>query len=230
MATPRLCPMGSADAPDRGNLMERDEDGGYLIDMEGVNSGATEGTSGPLAILTDMSVYSLCVNVDVTGPETNANRIPETDFMGTVMITPAGEAVRPSDAYVAATGVIGRIKRNGASVEIPYLTTAEKHNNRLIVVNRGSLPAAITDIAFTTEDGTEVELMDDVQALMDAGMLAVPPKSTWVATMKETLNITGGTKRVSATLSFAATKGNISVATTLLNHDGSTDTVVYMVD
>ena len=50
------------------------------------------------------------------------------------------------------------------------------------------------------------------------------------ATMKKTLNITGGTKSVSATLSFAATMDNISVVTTLLNRDGSTDTVVYGVD
>ena len=226
-----MCPKGSADAPDRGNLMERDEDGGYLIDMEGVNSGATEGTSGPLAILSGMAVYSLCVNVDVTGPETNASKIPATEFTGTVMITPAGEAVRASDAYVGATGVIGKIIRNGASVEIPYLTTSEKHNQRLIVVNRGTRAAAITDITFTSEDGTEVELMGPVQAAMDAGLLEVPAKSSWVARMDETISITGDSRRVAASLAFAAQKEDVSVATTQVNvSDGSTDTVVYMID
>ena len=226
-----MCPMGSADAPDRGTLMERDEDGGYLIDMEGVNSGATEGTSGPLAVLSDMMVYSLCVNVDVTGPETNASKIPATEFTGTVMITPAGEAVRATDAYEAATGVIGKIVRNGASVEIPYLTTSEKHNQRLIVVNRGSRAAAITDITFTSEDGTEVELMGPVQAAVDAGLLEVPAKSSWVARMDETISITGDSRRVAASLAFAAQTGDISVATTQVNvSDGSTDTVVYEID
>ena len=226
-----MCPKGSADAPDRGTLMERDEDGGFLIDMEGVNSGATEGTSGPLAVLDGMMVHSLCVNVDVTGPETNASRIPETEFTGTVMITPAGAAVRPSDAYVGATGVIGKIVRNGASVEIPYLTTSEKHNQRLIVVNRGSRAAAITDITFTSEDGTDVELMGSVQAAIDAGMLAVPAKSSWVARMDETISITGDSRRVAASVAFAAQTGDISVATTQVNlEDGSTDTVLYTVD
>ena len=224
------CPEGMADAPDQGNLMMRDEDADLLIDEEGVNSGATEGTSGPLPILTGMEVYTLCVNVDVMGPESNSSPIPATEFTGTVMITPAGAAVRASDAYMAAEGVIGKIVRNGASVEIPYLTTSEKHNQRLIVVNRGTRPAAITDITFTTEDGTEVELMDTVQAAMDAGLLAVPAKSSWVARMDKTINITGDSRRVAASVAFAATVGNISVATTQINvSDGSTDTVVYEV-
>ena len=117
------------------------------------------------------------------------------------------------------------------SVDIPYLTTSDKHNQRLIVVNRGSRPAAITSIQFTTEDGTEVELMDDVQAAMDAGMLAVPAGETWVARMDETISITGDSRRVAASIAFAATSGALSVATTQINlEDGSTDTVVYTVN
>lgn len=90
---------------------------------------------------------------------------------------------------------------------------------------------AITTITFTTEDGTDVELMDTVQAAMDAGLLAVPGMSSWVARMDETISITGDSRRVAASIAFAGTAGHLSVATTQVNvSDGSTDTVVYDVE
>ena len=131
----------------------------------------------------------------------------------------------------AASGTIGTITRDGASVEIPYLTTSEKHNQRIIVVNRGMSPVPITSIVFTAEAGTEVELMDTVQAAMDNGLLVVPGQSTWVARMDETVSITGDSRRTAASINFFGVKSNLSVATTQVNYsDDSTDTVVYALD
>ena len=134
---------------------------------------------------------------------------------------------------MAGEGDLASIERNGASVDIPYLTTSEKHNQRLIIVNRGTNPVAITSITFTSEDGVDVELSPTAQAAMDAGLLVVPAQSSWVGRMDETIVFTkeDGPRRTAASIAFAATPGNLSVATTQVNvSDGSTDTVIYEVD
>ena len=234
--TTDACPgSGATEAnPDRGTLM--DDDGDLLVGEEGEAATATlgsqafslgmVGTTAPTAPAAGSHhVYALCVNVDVLGKETNSTRIPEETYIGTVSITGPDAG---ADPQMAATGPIGLIRRNGASVEIPYLTTSEKHNQRLIIVNRGNRDVAIASIQFTTEEGTDVELMPAVQAAMDAGLLEIPAMSSWVARMDETISITGGSRRVAASLGFAGTADALSVATTQINvSDGSTDTVVY---
>ena len=217
------CDPAVEDAVDQGDLV--DEDGMPLISEDGeLPSGVDAANFGNQ----DPDVYLLCVNVDVNGPGTNMNPIPEGDYSATAYIR--ATATAPAQ-MVGEEGDLVSIDRNGASVDIAYLTTSEKHNQRLIIVNRGSRDVAITSIQFTTEAGTDVELMDTVQAAMDAGLLVVPAMSSWVARMDETIEITGGSRRVAASLGFAATPGALSVATTQVNvSDGSTDTVVYTVD
>ena len=174
-------------------------------------------------------MYALCINIEPAGPMTSMNAIPEGGYTATVSVRTPG--AHESEAVEAASGTIGTITRDGASVEIPYLTTSEKHNQRIIIVNRGSSPVPITSIDFTAEGGTEVELMDTVQAAIDAGQLSVPAGESWVARMDETVSITGDSRRTAATINFFGVSGNLSVATTQVNlEDGSTDTVVYMVD
>ena len=224
----RMTLEGSAGCPpqaagiDRGSLV--DGDGNMLVGEEGeLPSGVDSANTGALA----EGLYVLCVNVDVMGPGTNMMSIAEGAYMATAHIK-RDNGVNTPVQMVGEEAAVGAIRHNGAKVNIPYLTTSEKHNQRVIVVNRGMRPVAITDITFTSEDGTEVELMAPVQAAMDAGLLAVPPMSSWVARMDETISITGDSRRVAARLSFAATMGAISVATTQVNvSDGSTDTVVY---
>ena len=215
------CDGGAADTVDRGDLVGADNM--PLIGEEGeLPSGVEAAGTGPRA----PDVYLLCLNVDVTGVASNMMAIPEGDYSATAYIDGDGSPATPEQ--MVGEGMLASIDRDGASVEIPYLTTSEKHNQRLIIVNRGTRPAAITNIDFTTEDGTEVELMDTVQAAMDAGLLVVPAQSSWVARMDRTISITGDSRRVAASVAFAATGGHLSVATTQINvSDGSTDTVVY---
>ena len=212
---------------DRGDL--KGADGMLLISEDGDQpsglNGATTGNLGPNS--TTLPARLLCVNVDVMGPGTNASPIEEGPYSATAFTKTSAAA----DAVMVGEGDLASISHNGASVQIPYLTTSEKHNQRLIVVNRSSRPAGITSIRFTSEDGTEVELVDDVQTALDAGLLMVPAGETWVASMNKTLNITGESRRVSASIAFAATAASLSVATTHVNlSDGSTDTVVYDVN
>ena len=224
-------PAGTCDgvtadnAPDRGNLV--DAEGMPLIGKDGERpSGVASASTGDKA----PGIYVVCLNVDVMGPETNMYAIPEGDYTATAHFKTGRNPLERAQ-MAGMEGKLASIERNGASVEIPYLTTSDKHNQRVIVVNRGTRPVAITAITFTSEDGTDVELSDTAQAAMDAGQLVVPGNSTWVARMDETLNITGDSRRTAATIAFAATSGALSVATTQVNlEDGSTDTVVYTID
>ena len=216
------CDGGMEDTVDRGTLVAG-MPAMQLIGEEGeLPSGADSAGTGDLA----PGIHLLCLNVDVTGLMSNMSAIPEGGYSATAHYKGTATAL----AQMAGEGMLASIDRDGAEVHIPYLTTYDKHNQRLIIVNRGTRAAAITSFQFTTEDGTEVELTPTVQRAMDAGLLAVPGNSTFVARMDETLNITGNSRRVSASLSFAATVGALSVATTQVNFsDGSTDTVVYEV-
>ena len=215
------CPTGPAAADDD----PTNDDMGTLMNPDDPEAAVT--TVGTESLGAGM--YGLCVNVDTSGPMTNSVAIPEGEYTATVSVLSPG--AHASEAVEAASGTIGTISRDGASVDIPYLTTSEKHNQRLIIVNRSTSDVAITNIQFTTEDGTEVELMGPVQAAMDAGLLAVPAMSSWVARMDETISISGNSRRVAASIAFAATRGALSVATTQVNiSDGSTDTVVYTVN
>ena len=214
---------------------EGEVDQGNLIDAEGMELIGEEGErpSGVVAASTRAltpGVKLLCLNVDVMGPETNMYPIPESDYTATAHFKTGTNALEASQ-MAGMERSLSSIERNGASVEIPYLTTSEKHNQRLIVVNRGTAPVAITSITFTSEAGTDVELTDTAQTALDNGLMVVPGQSTHVVTMKDTIEIEGDSRRTAATIAFAATEGALSVATTQVNvSDGSTDTVVYDVD
>ena len=218
------CPGGAADRIDQGDLV--DSQGDLLIDKDGVLPSGVESAS---TMLLDPDKWLLCVNVDVTGPMSNMARIPEGDYRAVAYLDNDGASATQRPREVT-DGPLASIERNGASVAIPYLTTSEKHNQRLIIVNRGSRSAVITDFDITTEDGTEYELTDTVQAAIDAGLFAVPAMSSLTRPVRELIEITGNSRRVAAALSFAATGRHLSVATTQVNlGDSSTDTVVYEV-
>ena len=173
--------------------------------------------------------YQLCVEVDLGGPMSNTMTIPAGEYTATVYTQNTGDS---RDNMMQSEGTIGAISRNGASVNIAYLTTSDKHNQRLIIVNRGSRPISITDISFQTEGGTEADLSDAAKAAAAVpGLNMIMPGETAVHRVAQMLSITGDSRRTAATLAFNGVAGQISVATTQVNlSDSSTDTVVWPVD
>ena len=166
----------------------------------------------------------LCVQVDRMGAGSNRSPIPATTYMGTVTMG-TGEK-----AMTLAEGTIGEIKRNGTTVQVAYLTKSEKYNQRLIIVNRGPVPARFDIGGFTPEVGsdTTVELSAAAQAARDAGLNVIPAGGQVVLRVADLLSFTGDMRRTGATISINADVRNIQVATTQVNlEDGSTDTVVY---
>ena len=214
------CPAnGSAESPNPGNLRDST---GKLLTAEGANL-----ESGSVGRLAAGVRHDLCVDVDAAGPESNATPIPVGVYNATVWaLTPADL----DDPEPIGNGVIGRIGRNGASVHIPYLTTSEKHNQRVIVVNRGPRPISIVDFDFQTEDGTMVELTDAAMAAQEAGA-TIGPGEAMVRRVSDMIDISGMSRRAAVTMSFNGLPHNISVATTQVNlEDSSTDTVSWMVE
>ena len=133
LTDPASCPAtGTAGSPAMGNLMAS-EDGPASMRMLTGQDGGT---------------YHLCVQVDVAGPGTNSTPIPAGNYNATIT---RGSGTLAKDL---ADGVIGVIKRNGASVNVTYLTVAEKYNQRLIIVNNGANDARYDIGPFVTEDGT----------------------------------------------------------------------------
>ena len=234
MDTPNVevtCPMvadGSEDDPLKGNVRGTME----APDVATVST-STSTANDRVPVFTGAEAhtgtYTLCVTVDTMGPMSNATPLPETEYMGTILLPNMNAAIAPREL---ATGIVGKIMRNGASVNIAYLTTSEKHNQRLIIVNRGNRPIAITDIQFQTEDGTEADLSDAAKAAAAVPELnMIMPGETVVHSVKTMLSITGDSARTAAMLSFNGVAGDISVATTQVNlSDSSTDTVMWPVD
>ena len=224
------CPdpeTGSAEVPLTGNVMGTEE----MPNSATVSTVTPAGDTGPLSGGVT-GLYTLCVTVDTMGAMSNETALPVTEYMGTITLPQAVVGGVTSPMRELASGVIGKIARNGASVRIPYLTTSEKHNQRLIIVNQGARPISITDIAFQTEPGTEADLSDAAKAAAanpELGMIM--PGESAVHSVKTMLSITGNSRRTGAMLSFNGLASQISVATTQVNlSDSSTDTVVYSVE
>ena len=223
-----VCPgarAASAEKPDRGSLI--DAEGELLVGESGETANARSGSSGGLDAHAAGSsrFHSFCVNVDVLGAATNRKPIPVSDYTATVMVTGTAPGARPLEA---GSGLIGRIRRNGTTVALPYLTASEKYSQQLIILNRGTLPALFVLGEFTTEQGTEVKLSAPAEAARLAGLNEVPAKGVLILDVADLLAFSGAGRRASATLALNAYAGDIQVATVLNNLiDSATDTIVY---
>ena len=121
----------------------------------------------------------------------------------------------PSDGEHA----LGSIGRDGTTVHIPFLTTWEDYNQRIVVSNRGANPAPYW-ITFRPEDGV----------MSTPGMYAtgtLDGNSTMVLRVMDVVTL-DGRSRTAATFVAEAQRSKIDVATVIVNMmTGSTDTVNY---
>ena len=141
-----------------------------------------------------------------------------------------GTARAPGKGNVVPSSGLRKARVGGLAPGIYQLclTTSEKRDQRLIIVNHSSRAIVLTDIAFQTEDGTQADLTDAVKAaaVWEVGTIGSGESVAYrVSDMAET---TGDTRRTAATMSFQGPATKISVATAQANLlDGSTDTVEW---
>ncbi len=170
------------------------------------------GTTMALNVTAFTAAQYLCIMID---PEAeDAMRIPATSAY-----TAMGSYQKIADAAIGPMPMeqtLGMVERNGTTVRIPYVTTYDGYNQRLVLVNRGG--EARYEIEFTPE-GEVMAAPPSMEGMLPAG-----------TTMKRTSDIvtlTGGS-RAAATIIVEAEPSMIDVATVTVNKsDGSTDTVVY---
>ena len=198
------------------NLLDADGD----ITKVTLNSLLASPDSGAV---TTTEARHLCISVEndssTAGTATGLTTIPGTGpYMAMTMYAGAASAMHsPMDGSID----LGRIVRDGTTVEIPYLTTDDRYNQRIIIVNR-SMKSVHYRMDFTAEDGIEAERGTDGIGMLEAD-------STTVLHMRrdDVVRITGGPPhRASGTLIIEAEPSYISVATNQTNAmDGGTDTV-----
>jgi hypothetical protein len=156
----------------------------------------------------------LCVAVT----ERNTMPLPTGAFTATVEYSGITNGMGRDDQVVT----IGSIGRNGVTAHIPYLTTDERYNQRIVIVNRGG--TADYSMTFSSEGGVMA-----AAGMEASGTLAA--NSTTVLMTSDVVTITGGPPhRASGMLSVVSASSDISVATNQTTRmGGSTDTVVYEV-
>lgn len=158
----------------------------------------------------------LCISV----PEEDGMPIPATDaytltLAHTMAVTDA-EFERANDVLT-----MGRITRDGTSMYVPWLTTDDRYNQRIVLWNRSSRAAGYA-LTFTTEDGVTATAGADA-----AGTLAANSRTVLSMRNDDVVTLAGG-NRTSATIMVVAPSGLVEASTVTLNRqDGSTDTVVY---
>lgn len=156
---------------------------------------------------------SLCITV----PNTNEAAIPPSAFFVEADYVPLlNAAIGPTDL---AETQIGRIRRDGASVQIPHLTTAAEYEQRIVIVNRSSRTA---DYNFNFTPASGVTTRDGAMAEGTVGAF-----STLVLEAADVVTLVDGTE-TAASLNVVAPSSRIDVLTTQINlSSGDTDTVRY---
>ena len=121
----------------------------------------------------------------------------------------------------ASTETLGKIVRDGSSVHIAYLTTNQKYNQRLVVVNRSSGPVNYS-MTFQTQEGVTAEVGDGASGMFPVGRTVMDVRDI------VTFDNGGNGSHGSAVIAAVVARGSLDVATvTTTKADGSTDTVVW---
>ena len=160
----------------------------------------------------------LCIMVQ--GDDTEAMvapKIPDTDAYTAMGSYKALEMA--ANGPMGVERMLGEIARDGTTVHIPYMTTYDGYNQRLVLSNRGNADAPY-EIEFRPEEGTTATVLEDANGTLMANT---------TVTMKATdlVELEPGT-RTAATIILEAQPGKIDVTSVIVNKESQdTDTVVH---
>ncbi|MYD94534.1 MAG: hypothetical protein F4Y02_12765 [Chloroflexi bacterium] len=167
--------------------------------------------------------WYLCVSISNENEET----ISAGTYSVDINLAPARGDIRPFPAEAVAGNVVGGIRHDGVTVQIPYLTSYEGYTQRIVIVNRNKVNVSYA-LTFHAEDDGEIDTMstDDVTCMDHVCEGMAMGGGATVFKVADIATFTGPT-RASATLTVASDERWIDVATTMINKmDQSTDTVV----
>ena len=161
----------------------------------------------------------LCISVPAH-TETRPVSIPRTGAYMAMVTHKAGSAggmMLPADA----SHDLGRVRRDGTTVHLPYLSTNDKFNQRIRMVNRSAMEARY-----------EMEFHGDGDVVgMDASGTLAPMSITVLSLRTDDVVTPGNGNSTSGTLNVEMQRGSVDVASVQVNREtGNTDTVVYMAE
>ena len=157
----------------------------------------------------------LCIRARESTDE-NSVRIPATSpYVAMTTYKGVGDGLVPGNG----SEELGQILHDGTTVRLPYLTTNQKFNQRLYIVNRGDSDA----MYFLEFHGA-----NDVAGMDAEDMIAAKSSKVLSLANDDVVTIGDGAGSTSGTLVVEAQSNTIDVATVLTNRAiGTTDTVVY---
>ena len=206
------------------DLLQMDADGNVKSDLKAVAVGSiSDGAPGasdhaPDANATEGNTANLCIELRAAKHD-EAVPVPSVTEPYTVTIAyKAGTTNAAFDPMGTGPHSLGTIMRDGTTVHLPYLSTNDKFNQRIRMVNRSSSEAKY-EMSFHG-DG-------DVGGMDASGML--PAKSITVLSLRtDDVVEPGNGNNTSGTLIVEATANMIDVASVQINREtGNSDTVVY---
>ena len=168
-----------------------------------------------VALSTFTTMNYLCITVDSDGEDFEG--IPDTGhYMAITSLSGVSNAVFAPEG---ATYTLRKIRRDGTTVHIPYITIYEGYNHRIVLSNRGTRNAAFR-IMFRTEDGITADPMMTEDMMLNAG-------ETRTLRAADLVTLTGGA-RTAASVMVEARPQNIDVSSVIVNRESQdTDTVVH---
>ena len=159
----------------------------------------------------------LCITAKASTAEMPM-RIPVTARY--VAMTTYNATVTDGMAPADGSEMLGAVRRDGTTVQLPHLTTRDRFNQRIIIINRTD-SAARYYLTFNGEDD---------MAGGDADGMAMPGRTAISLRDDDVVDIGEGTT-TSGTLTVEAHADMIDVATVQVNRElGTTDTVLYQAD
>jgi hypothetical protein len=185
-------------------------------------------TTSAVALNEFETMLYLCISVDQESEDFGT--IPDTThYLAITALEGISDAVHEPQGMMYP---LRRVRRDGTVVHIPYLTTYEGYNQRIVLSNRGTRNATYR-IMFRPEvhvtatpkmgDDPDVECRDD--AIYHCGMLDAGTTRTLRA--MDVVDLEGG-KRTAATIMVEARGTNIDVSSIIVNKESQdTDTVVH---
>ena len=200
-------PATSSIQDDDGMLKASLDDFDGYTGTPGMTSGASARTAVP---------GYLCLKVD------GETAIPGTEAYGATVTHTAALGANAAFLSPSSTHTLGSIERDGSTVRIAYLTTNQKYNQRLVLVNRTTGPVEYS-MTFQTAAGTTATARDAASGMLQPGRTVLMVRD--IVEFAVTGRDAGG--HGSAEIAVVAARNVIDAATVITNRDdGSTDTVV----
>ena len=182
---------------------------------------ATDPTSsadadGANAMVTGDGPFYFCVDVSMN--EVAIPTVGDPDMMNGYMISVT--PMHGTTAGPAGSGAGGAINRDGASINITYLSLDPAYSQRLVIVNRTARPATFWMDEFQRETGTVI--IGEIRGTVDA-------MSRRVIDVQNVLSKNmGGQDRASGILNLTAPTENVDVMTVQVHPGtGQIDTTIY---